>query len=98
MKIVLMQYFTKVCKLLAKLTGTRKLRNRVMRNKLAPYEFSILCNNCIGGVFLHDAGKRFNSPLVNLATNGEGFIEVLKNPRSFIYGGGQFYRICKSTN
>lgn len=87
MKIVLMQYFTKVCKLLAKLTGSRKLRNRVMQNKLVPYEFSVLCNNCIGGVFLHNAGKRFNSPLVNLATNGEGFIEVLNNPRSFIYGG-----------
>lgn len=31
MKIVLMQYFTKFCKLLAKITGSRKLRNRVMR-------------------------------------------------------------------
>lgn len=92
MKIVIMQYFTKVCKLLAILTGSRKLRNRVMRNKLTSYDF-----NCIGGVFLHDAGKRFNSPLVNLATDGDGFIEVFKNPRSFIYGG-QFYRICKFTN
>lgn len=78
MKIVLMQYFTKVCKLLAKLTGSRKLRNRVMRNKLAPYEFSVLGNNCIGGVFLHDAGKRFNSPLINLATNGDGFYRSIK--------------------
>ena len=97
MMIVIMKYFTKVCKLLAILTGSRKLRNRVMRNKLTSYDFSILCNNCIGGVFLHDAGKRFNSPLVNLATDGDGFIEVFKNPRSFIYGG-QFYRICKFTN
>lgn len=39
-----------------------------------------------GGVFLHDAGKRFNSPTVNLATNGEGFIKFLSNPESFYNG------------
>lgn len=90
MKKVVMKYFTKVCKLLSILTRTRKLRNIVMRRKLAPYEFSILCNNCIGGVFLHDAGKRFNSPLVNLSTNGEGFIKLLENPAFFINGADNF--------
>lgn len=49
MKNKLMLYFTKICKLLAILTGSRNRRNRIIRKKLAPYEFSILCNNCLGG-------------------------------------------------
>lgn len=49
MKNKLMSYCTKVCKLLALLTGSRKRRNIVIQKKLAPYEFSILCNNCLGG-------------------------------------------------
>ena len=90
MKAKLIHYFTKVCKLLSILTGSRKIRNRRIRKQLASYEFSILCNNCIGGVFLHDAGKRFNSPLVNLSTTGEGFIKLLENPETFVNGGNDF--------
>lgn len=90
MKNKLILYFTKVCKLLALLTGSRNRRNNVIQKKLASYEFSILCNNCIGGVFLHDAGKRFNSPLVNLATDGDGFIKLLENPHPFIDGADNF--------
>lgn len=84
MKAKFIHYFTKICKLLSIISGSRKLRNKKIRKMLAPYEFSILCNNCIGGVFLHDAGKRFNSPLVNLAMNGDGFIKLLENPYAFI--------------
>lgn len=90
MNTKIMLYFTKACKALALITGSRDRRNKRMREQLAPYEFSILCNNCIGGVFLHDAGKRFNSPLVNLATTGEGFIQLLENPREFVHGGSGF--------
>lgn len=76
-------YWTKFCKFLGIYTGTRTLRNSLIRKKLAPYEFSIFSNNCIGGVFLHDAGKRFNSPTVNLSMTGEGFLKFLENPASF---------------
>lgn len=27
---------------------------------------SLLCNNCVGAMVLHDLGLRFNSPTVNL--------------------------------
>ena len=76
-------YWTKFCKFLGIYTGTRSLRNFFIRRRLAPYEFSIFSNNCIGGVFLHDAGKRFNSPTVNLSMSGEGFMKFLENPRDF---------------
>lgn len=79
-------YWTKICKLLSKITGSRLLRNYFIRKRLAPYEFSIFSNNCIGGVFLHDAGKRFNSPTVNLSTNGEGFLKFLDDPHAFVSG------------
>ncbi len=92
-----MRYYTKVCKLLAKITGSRKWRNYMMRKKLAPYEFSILCNNCIGGVFLHDSGKRFNSPLVNLSTDGQGFMRLLLNPKIYIDGADNFVEYLHPT-
>ena len=89
-------FYTKLCKLLSIITGSRKRRNNKIRKQLAPYEFSILCNNCIGGVFLHDAGKRFNSPLVNLATDGAGFMKLLENPKSFIEGAKEGFDIAVS--
>lgn len=76
-------HWTKFCKLLGILTGSRKLRNHFIRKRLAPYEFSVFSNNCIGGVFLHDAGKRFNSPTVNLSMSGEDFLKYLDNPNAF---------------
>lgn len=79
-------YYTKFCKFISVFLGFRKIRNFFIRRKLAPYEFSIFANNCLGGVFLHDAGKRFNSPWVNLATTGEGFITFLENPEAYLDG------------
>lgn len=61
---------SKVYKIVSSLLGFRKYRNKSMCELLRDYEFSVFSNNCIGGVFLHDAGKRFNSPLVNLRMGG----------------------------
>ena len=47
----------KIMKHLSKITGSRRIRNYLIRKRLAKYEFSVFSNNCIGGVFLHDAGK-----------------------------------------
>ena len=41
----------------------RPALNRRIRAKLEGIDFSILCNNCLGGVFYHDAGRSFTSPL-----------------------------------
>lgn len=36
------------------------------RRRLHAAPFSLLCNNCTGGMILHDLGLPFNSPTVNL--------------------------------
>ena len=65
-----MGLYSKTCKFISTNFGLREKLNTEIRNTIADYEFSVFANNCIGGVFLHDAGKRFNSPLVNLRMGG----------------------------
>lgn len=74
----------KINKLISTKLGLREKRNKIIRQQLDGMEFSVFSNNCIGGVFLHDAGKRFNSPLVNLAMEGRSFITYLENPRAYL--------------
>lgn len=49
-----------------------------MRRELKNHDFSILCNNCNGGVISHDLGLRFNSPTVNLFLLAMVFIRFVK--------------------
>lgn len=44
----------------------RTFVNRANRNRLINQDFSLLCNNCNGGVICHDLGLQFRSPTVNL--------------------------------
>lgn len=37
-----------------------------MRSKLKANNFIIISSNCVGGVLLHDIGKEFSSPTINL--------------------------------
>lgn len=58
--------------------------NAILNKKLQGVEFSILGNNCLAGVFYHDAGRQFTSPTVNIAMDGEDFIRFLENPKAYI--------------
>lgn len=51
--------------------------NLVNRMRLKNKNFSILCNNCVGGVISHELGQRFNSPTVNLFMSSEDYIKFL---------------------
>lgn len=64
-------------------TGRKRI-NAHLHKMLAGKRFTILCNNCLGGVFYHDAGLRFTSPTVNLAFDGEDFIRFLEDPRKYL--------------
>ncbi len=57
----------------------RKLRGR-LRNTTP----SIICNNCIGGLLLHDLGLEFRSPTVNLWMEPDDFIRFAGNLRAFL--------------
>lgn len=83
-----MSFLNKVYKGVSESFGYREKHNRRIRELLNPYEFTVFSNTCVGGVFLHDAGKRFNSPLINMRIEAESFLRYLEDPRA--YSQGQF--------
>lgn len=62
----------------------RPLLNKEIQKKLTDISFTIFSNNCLGGVFYHDAGKKFTSPLINTAMDGEDFLKFLENPKYYL--------------
>ena len=46
--------------------------------------FTVFSNNCIGGVFYHDAGLQFTSPLINTAMDGDDFLKFLSRPQYYV--------------
>lgn len=56
----------------------RRKLNAENRKNLTNENFTILCNNCVGGVILHELGERFNSPTVNLFFSAEDYLKFLK--------------------
>ena len=58
--------------------------NESIRKTLDGVPFSIFSNNCMGGVFYHDAGRQFTSPTINMAIDGEDFIRFLENPQHYL--------------
>lgn len=67
--------------------------NQEIREKLKDTkEFTIFSNNCLGGVFYHDAGRRFTSPLINTAMDGEDFLKFLSNPKHYLSSEMEFFK------
>ena len=64
-------------------TKKRNELNKVIHNKLGDIQFTIFSNNCLGGVFYHDAGRKFTSPTINMAFDGEDFIKLCENPKHY---------------
>lgn len=57
----------------------RKGFNKANQKRLENKEFSLLCNNCNGGVITHDLGLQFRSPTVNLFFYEDHFIRFCEN-------------------
>lgn len=55
-------------------TGLNYRNRKALKNT----DFSLLCNNCVGGVILHELGMRFNSPTVNLWMTPEDYMKFLR--------------------
>lgn len=60
-------------------TFLRTKLNAENRKRLNNNNFTILCNNCVGGVILHELGERFNTPTVNLFFDSVDYIKFLEN-------------------
>lgn len=62
----------------------RKGINRRNRQRLTNQDFSLLCNNCNGGIITHDLGQQFRSPTVNLFFIEDHFIRFCENFEHYI--------------
>lgn len=56
-----------------------KTRVTIKRMRLTNRDFSVLCNNCVGAMVLHDLGQKFNSPTVNLFIPADDYLSFLEN-------------------
>ena len=73
------------------LLGLRKLvaskyrprLNEEIYEKLKDISFSIIGNNCLAGIFYHDAGLQFTSPTINTAMDAPDFLTFLENPKHY---------------
>lgn len=54
------------------------------RNNLVKKNFSILCNNCIGGFILHDLGVRFDTPTINMFFHNLDFFDFVEHFEYYI--------------
>ena len=70
---------------------SRPKLNSIIEQKLAGKNFTIFSNNCLGGVFYHDAGRQFTSPTINLAFDGEDFIKFLEAPEKYYKKNFSFF-------
>ena len=52
---------------------------KIEKKRLINTDFTILSQNCIGGVFYHDMGLRFTSPTINLFFTCPDFIKFVRN-------------------
>ena len=69
----------------------RKKLNVSIEEELEGIEFTIFSNNCLGGVFYHDANRRFTSPTVNTAMDGEDFLRFVENPKKYLSAPMNFF-------
>lgn len=62
----------------------RKLINGANRKRLRNRDFSLLCNNCNGGILCHDLGLQFRSPTVNMFFFSDHFFRFCENFEYYI--------------
>lgn len=73
----------------------RKIKNKIImkrnksliiknRNLLTNSGFSIISQNCIGGVIYHDLGLEFLSPTVNLYFTADDFVKFVGNLKHYL--------------
>lgn len=60
-------------------TFQTKRVNRKKEAALKDVPVSVFCNNCTGGVLLHDFNKQFDTPLINAGFYADDFYELLMN-------------------
>lgn len=62
----------------------RNLWLKRLRKKNHNHTFSLITNNCVGGVICHDLGEQFRSPTVNLWIPNDCFLSFAQNLRYYL--------------
>ena len=62
----------------------RRVSRFVYRKQLRNTSFSLISNNCIGGIISHDLDLQFRSPTVNLFFQDEDFILFCQHLRYYL--------------
>ena len=62
----------------------RKIYRKIKNRRLTNHDFSLITNNCIGGVILHDLNLRFNSPTINLYFLDSDFIKFISHLNDYL--------------
>ena len=57
---------------------------RKNRKNLKNFNFTIISNNCLGGVISNELGQRFNSPTINLFFDSTDFLKFIKNMEHYL--------------
>lgn len=55
-----------------------------LRKGITKKDFTIICNDCCGGVIYHRIGKKFSSPFINLFINHDDFLLLLSNFQNYM--------------
>lgn len=55
-----------------------------LRKRNHNHSFSLIANDCVGGVIYHDLGEQFRSPTVNLWIPNAQFLEFAKNLKYYL--------------
>ena len=65
----------------------RKIERKNYKNKIQRKnknkDFTIISQNCIGGVIYNDLGLEFKTPTINLFIEDENFIKLCENPKHY---------------
>lgn len=56
-----------------------KIRSYFFKKNLKSSNWSLICNNCIGGLVTHDFGQQFRSPTVNLFFPDFSFFDFIEH-------------------
>ena len=75
-------FFTRVLNYRNRIRRERWLKQ--LRKKNGNHSFSLITNDCVGGVISHDLGEQFRSPTVNLWIPNAHFLEFAQNLKYYL--------------
>ena len=73
--MVVSEYYRALLRMKINHNNIKRLKNK---------DFTIISQNCVGGVILHELNQRFNSPTINLFFSSRDFLLFLSDMRHYL--------------